>query len=242
MDHNLGGTDARDACRLIFMASLANVPERRGGPLHSRDRRDTCARRAATCPGSRPTSWKSSPRPRGISTRTATASSTSRTSRTSTPSSNPRRGVRPRAVDEGAARPPRTSCSSRNGWCYQRGAGAARARRDRAAQRARLTLVISEPYRRPGAQSPARAVLRADHVQNRVAFLTGSRNTFDNPDRRRQAAQSDPAHPRRDGRREGGHDNDPQFKQADELRDRILGQFLSAVKETFSTLYYPLDR
>lgn len=32
---------------------------------------------------------------------------------------------------------------------------------------------------------------------------------------------------------------DPQFKQADELLDRLLGQFLSAVKETFSTLYYP---
>ena len=33
--------------------------------------------------------------------------------------------------------------------------------------------------------------------------------------------------------------SDPQFKQADELKDRILGQFLSAVKETFTTLYYP---
>ena len=26
MDENLGGADTRDACRLIFMASLANVP------------------------------------------------------------------------------------------------------------------------------------------------------------------------------------------------------------------------
>ena len=26
MDQNIGGSDTRDACRLIFMASLANVP------------------------------------------------------------------------------------------------------------------------------------------------------------------------------------------------------------------------
>lgn len=26
MDQNLGGADARDVCRLLFMASLANVP------------------------------------------------------------------------------------------------------------------------------------------------------------------------------------------------------------------------
>ena len=74
--------------------------------------------------------------------------------------------------------------------------------------------------------------------KNRVAFLTGSRNTFDGlgeSAKRLKAIQ----HIIDEMTADKVSESDPQFKQADELLDRLLGQFLSAVKETFSTLYYP---
>src|SRR5439155_14618747 len=74
--------------------------------------------------------------------------------------------------------------------------------------------------------------------KNRIAFLTGSRNTFDSlieSAKRLKAIQ----HIIDEMNADKVPATDPQFKQADELLDRLLGQFLSAVKETFSTLYYP---
>ena len=77
--------------------------------------------------------------------------------------------------------------------------------------------------------------------KNRVAFLTGSRNTFEGlleSAKRLKAVQ----HIIDEMEAERVPTTDPQFKQADELKDRVLQQFLSSVKETFSTLWYPTRR
>jgi hypothetical protein len=98
--------------------------------------------------------------------------------------------------------------------------------------------VISEPYVGQGLNPQLKEFWEQTTFKNRVAFLTGSRNTFDNlveNAKRLKAIQQIID----DMTAERVPENDPQFKQADELHDRILNQFLSAVKETFSTLYYP---
>jgi hypothetical protein len=102
----------------------------------------------------------------------------------------------------------------------------------------RLTLVVSEPHVGVGLNPQLKEFFDQATFKNRVAFLTGSRNTFDSlidSAKRLKAIQ----HILDEMARDKVSESDPQFKQADELKDRILGQFFSAVKETFSTLYYP---
>ncbi len=102
----------------------------------------------------------------------------------------------------------------------------------------RVTLVISEPFVGQNLNPQLKQFFDQTTFKNRVAFLTGSRNTFDSLiecAKRLKAIQ----HIIDEMNSEKVPPTDPQFKQADELLDRLLGQFLSAVKETFSTLYYP---
>jgi len=99
-------------------------------------------------------------------------------------------------------------------------------------------LVISEPYVGQGLNPQLKQFWEQTTYKNRIAFLTGSRNTFDSlieSAKRLKAIQ----HIIDEMLADKVPASDPQFKQADELNDRILTQFLSAVKETFTTLYYP---
>ena len=124
-----------------------------------------------------------------------------------------------------------------NSWCYQDVLSLPAIDEIEPAQD-RTAIVISEPYVGHGLNPLLKQFWEQTTFKNRVAFLTGARNTFDNlikSAKRLKAIQ----HIIDEMVKDKTPENDPQFKQADELRDRILAQFLSAVKETFSTLYYP---
>ena len=100
----------------------------------------------------------------------------------------------------------------------------------------RIVLVISEPH--PAGLHPDLIKLYENlDFKNRVGFLTGQRN-FDallNSAKELKAIH----HIIAEMIAEGTPDNDPQLVQARELLDRIQTQFLSAIRETFTTLYFP---
>ena len=97
-------------------------------------------------------------------------------------------------------------------------------------------LVIANPH--PGGLNPDSTTLY-DNIdfKNRICFLTGQRS-FDsllNAAKELKAIR----HIIDELKSEGTPDNDPQLVQARDLLDRIQNQFGSALRETFSTLYYP---
>lgn len=100
------------------------------------------------------------------------------------------------------------------------------------------TLVISEPFVGKGLKPELEQYWAQETYKNRVAFISGNRDTFDTlveAAKRMKAVE----HILGEMRSEKVPESDPQYKEADGLRDRYLNQFLSAVKETFSILWYP---
>ena len=101
----------------------------------------------------------------------------------------------------------------------------------------RLTLIVSEPH--PEGLHPDLVKLYEQHAyRNRLCFLTGQRpfNSLLARARELKAINQiiDEMH------QEGMADADPQMQQArEQLLPRFLTQFHSAVRETFTTLYYP---
>lgn len=100
----------------------------------------------------------------------------------------------------------------------------------------KTVLVIANPH--AGGLHPDLLKLH-DNVdfKNRICFLTGQRS-FDallNAAKELKAIR----HIIAELKVEGAPDNDPQLVQARDLLDRIQNQFGSALRETFSTLYYP---
>ncbi len=101
----------------------------------------------------------------------------------------------------------------------------------------RVTLVVAEPH--PAGLHPDLATLYEQLTyRNRICFLTGQR-AFDSLLERARELKAirqiiGEMH------EEGVSDGDPQMQQArDRLLPRFLAQFHSAVRETFTTLYYP---
>lgn len=237
MDQNLGGSDARDVCRLIFMASLANVPNAVLGLSIPELVGYLCA------PGRDLAKLKGD-----VLEKLATAAWYLHSNRDgklyfkNTENLNAKlesyaRGyLREQSMKELRLRLAELF-KPVNGWCYQ-DVLALPALDEIALTAERACLVVSEPFVGQGLNPQLRQFWDQTTFKNRVAFLTGSRNTFDNlldNAKRLKAIQQiiDEMNAER------VPETDPQFKHADELRDRILGQFLSAVKETFSTLHYP---
>jgi hypothetical protein len=240
MDQNLGGTDAADACRLIFMASLANVPNAVLGLSMAELVAYLCA------PGRNLAKLKGD-----VLEKLATAAWYLHSNRDgklffkNTENLNAKLESLARAyVREQSLKELRERLGSLfkpdSGWCYQ-SLLALPALDEIELSVDRVTLVISEPFVSQGLNPQLRAFWEQTTFKNRVAFLTGSRNTFDSlleSAKRLKAVQ----HIIDEMDVEKVLPTDPQFKQADELKDRILQQFLSAAKETFSTLWYPTRR
>ena len=127
--------------------------------------------------------------------------------------------------------------SPENSWCYQRVA-ALPAVDEIDLEQDRVTLVIVEPYAGSGLRPEAKEFYAQTTWKNRVAFLTGPRNTYEqliDTGKRLRAIQNILDELKRDKLPDG----DPQMVQARELSDRIQGTFYSAVRETFTTLWYP---
>ena len=237
MDENLGGTDARDICHLIFIASLANVPNAVLGLSIPELVGYLCA------PGRNLAKLKGD-----VLEKLATAAWYLHSNRdgklffknvenlNAKLESLARAYIREQSMKELRQRL-NELFKPVNSWCYQEILPLPVI--DEISLTAdRVTLVISEPFIGQGLNPQLKQFFDQTTFKNRVAFLSGSRNTFDSliENAKRLKAiqhiidemQADKVLP-----------SDPQFKQADELLDRLLTQFLSAVKETFSTLYYP---
>jgi hypothetical protein len=121
------------------------------------------------------------------------------------------------------------------GWCYQK-VQALPAVDEIDIPQDRTVLVIASPH--SGGLNPDLQTLYENiDFKNRVCFLTGQRSA----DALLNAAKELKAirHIIDELKAEGTPDNDPQLVQARDLLDRIQNQFGSALRETFSTLYYP---
>ena len=101
----------------------------------------------------------------------------------------------------------------------------------------RVTLVVARPH--SGGLNPAlRDFFDQTTWKNRIAILTGMRNTYNqllDVGKRLRAINHILAELKADGLLA----NDPQMIQAVDLSDRIKQTFHSAVRETFTTLWYP---
>ncbi len=237
MDANLGGTDGQDACRLLFVASLANVPNAVLGLSIPELVGYLCG------PGRNLAKLKND-----VLEKLATAAWYLHSNRDgklffkNTENLNAKLESLARAyVREQSMKELRQRLEDAfkpvNNWCYQQ-VLALPAIDEITLASDRVTLVISEPHVGQGLNPQLKQFWEQTTYKNRVAFLTGSRNTFDTlleAAKRLKAIQ----HIVGEMERDRVPETDPQFRQADELLDRILGQFLSAVKETFSVLHYP---
>ncbi len=121
------------------------------------------------------------------------------------------------------------------GWCYQK-VQALPAVDEIDLTQDKTVLVIANPH--AGGLHPDLLKLH-DNIdfKSRICFLTGQRS-FDallNAAKELKAIR----HIIDELKAEGAPDNDPQLVQARDLLDRIQSQFGSALRETFSTLYYP---
>lgn len=102
----------------------------------------------------------------------------------------------------------------------------------------KVTLVILEPKTVGLDPAVHRFWEQTDH-RNRVAFLTGAENTFS---RLMQAGKRTKAiqHILDEFTSERRPSNDPQVLQANELKDKYAQNLHSAVRETFTSLFYPI--
>ena len=102
----------------------------------------------------------------------------------------------------------------------------------------KVTLVLFAPHDGGGLHPDLRTFYEGSNYKNRVAFLSGARGTLERlleiaAECKAIAAIIDEL------KAERVPDNDPQRRQADDMRDAKALGLLSAARETFTTLYYP---
>lgn len=239
MDQSLGGRDTRDTCRLLLMASLANVPNAIIGlPI------PTLVAYLAE-PGRDIARLKTE-----VLEKLATAAWYLHSDRDgklyfkNVQNLNAKLESLVRAyLPEQAVKELRTRLEElfkpSTAWCYQR-VLALPAIDEIELEQDRVTLVITEPYSGGGLRPEIRAFFEQATWKNRIACLSGLKNTYDvliDTGKRLKAIQ----HIIEELVKDKTPESDPQMVQARDLADRIRGNFHSAVRETFTTLYYPLD-
>jgi hypothetical protein len=238
MDANQGTTDARDVCRLLLISSLANVPNAVVGLTIPEIVANLCA------PGRDVSRLKTD-----VLEKLSTAAWYLHSNRDgklffknvenlnakleslakSYVGEQPLKELRKRLEE---------MFEPTNRWCYQR-VQALPAVDEIELSQDKVTLVIAAPTSESGGLSPdLRAFFEQATWRNRVAFLTGGRDTLNSllENARRMKAISFLLE---EMDAEKVPEKDPQRLQANELRDRIVAQFHSAIRESFTTLYYP---
>lgn len=237
IDSNLGGgEDARDIMRLLLVASLANVPGAIRGLAVSEIIANLCApgrdvsrfaneviARLVTASWYLHTTSDGHLFVRNVQNLVARVTTTAGTY------------VREQATGE-LKRRLREIFRPIDGWCYQRleplpAVNEIESRRDE------VMLVVSEPH--PDGLHPDLVRFYEQLTfRNRICFLTGQRAFDSLLDRAREIKAVEQII--EEMRQEGTSDRDPQLQQArDHLLPRFLTQFHSAIRETFTTLYYP---
>ncbi|MDR3576906.1 MAG: DUF499 domain-containing protein [Anaerolineaceae bacterium] len=239
MDQSLGGRDTRDACRLILMSSLANVPNAVIGlPI------PTLMAYLAE-PGRDIARLKTE-----VLEKLATAAWYMHSDRDgklyfkNVQNLNAKLESLVKAyLPEQAVKELRTRLEDLfkpvTGWCYQR-VLALPAIDEIELEQDKVTLVIAEPYAGGGLRQELRDFFEQATWKNRLAYLSGPKPTYDtliDTGKRLKAIQ----HIIDELVKDRTLESDPQMVQAKDLSDRIRGNFYSAVRETFTTLYYPLE-
>jgi len=237
MDQSLGGRDTRDACRLLLMASLANVPNAVIGlqiptlvAYLAEPGRDVAKLKTEVLEKLSTAAWYlHSDRDgklyfKNVQNLVAKLES-----------------LVGAYLPEQAVRELRTHLANLfkpvTGWCYQN-ILALPAIDEIDLEQDKVSLVITEPYTGGGLRQDVRDYYDQSTWKNRVAFLSGPKNTYDtliDTGKRLKAIQ----HIIDELVKDKTPENDPQMVQARELSDRIRGNFHSAVRETFTTLWYP---
>jgi Protein of unknown function (DUF499)/Chitobiase/beta-hexosaminidase C-terminal domain len=238
LDTNLGTSDTRDTCRLLLISSLANVPNALIGMAIPELIANLCA------PGRDVSRLKTD-----VLERLATAAWYLHSNRDgklffknvenlnakleslakSYIGEQPLKELRKRLEE---------IFEPTNRWCYQQ-VQALPAIDEIELSQDRVTLVIAAPSADSGGLSAdLRTFFEQTTWRNRVAFLTGGRDTLQSllENARRMKAISFLLE---EMDAEKVPEKDPQRLQANELRDRIITQFHSAIRESFTTLYYP---
>ena len=124
-----------------------------------------------------------------------------------------------------------------SGWCYQKLLVLPAIDEIDVTQPDRVILVITEPHAE-GLHPDLKHFFEQLTFRNRICFLTGQRN-FDsllNSAKELKAITQIIS----ELIAEGTPDQDPQLVQARDLLDRIRTQFLSATRETFTTIHFPV--
>lgn len=238
MDSNLGNSDTGDACKLLLMASLANVPNAVLGLSIPELVAYLCA------PGRDVSRLKGD-----VLERLATAAWYLHSNRDgklyfrNVQNLNAKLESLVKAyVPEQAIKELRTRLEElfqpHLGWCYQR-VRVLPPIDEIELEQDRVTLVITEPHAGSGLRPELRDFWSQATWKNRVAFLTGAKDTYNqllDTGKRLRAIQ----HILDELKQDKAADNDPQVVQAKELADRIRMQFHSAVRETFTQLWYPV--
>lgn len=104
----------------------------------------------------------------------------------------------------------------------------------------RVTLIISEPCAGSGLNPQLREFFAGTTFRNRVLFLTGGRDTMERliVDAKRRTAIASVIETMR--MNPNFTETDPQYREATVLLDKYSLALLSAIRETFVTLYYPM--
>ncbi|MFB6247413.1 MAG: DUF499 domain-containing protein [Salinibacter sp.] len=102
----------------------------------------------------------------------------------------------------------------------------------------KVTLVLAEPSSDAGLNEDLKAFYDDLEYKNRVLFLTGQRSTLQHL-LEKSARLKAIRHILDEMKAEKVSENDPQYASAQEIRDEVKLQLLSAARETFTTLLYP---
>lgn len=238
MDAQLGGTDTQDACRLLFMASLANVPNAVMGLsipeliayLAEPDRDLSRLKNDVLAKLSTAAWYLHSTRDGKLFFRNTQNLNAKLESLVKTYQA------------EQAVRELRTRLTEIfqpvNRWCYQR-VLALPAVDEIELQPDQVTLIITEPNSGAGLRPELQDFFDQATFQNRLTILTGTRNTYEqllDTGKRLRAIQ----YILDELATEKVPDNDPQMVQAKDLAEKTLLAFHSTVRETFTTLWFPI--
>ena len=239
MDANLGDTDATDACKLLLISSLANVPNAVLGlsipeliAYLCEPERDLSRLKADVLEKVATAAWYlHSTRDgklyfRNVQNLNAKLESLVK-------SYIPEQAIKELRDHLQKLFQPVTE------WCYQKvqvlpGIDEIELEQDK------VTLVITEPHPGAGLRPELQDFFQQATWKNRIAFLTGAKNTYDmliDVGKRLKAIQ----HILKELESDQVPDSDPQMVQAIELQDRIKQNFHSAVRETFTMLWYPIE-
>ncbi|MGH7138389.1 MAG: hypothetical protein ACREHD_21780, partial [Pirellulales bacterium] len=239
MDANLGSNDATDACKLLLMSSLANVPNAVLGLSIPELVAYLCE------PGRDLSRLKSD-----VLEKLSTAAWYLHSDRDGKLFFKnvqnliaKLEGLVKTYAPEQALKELRTRLETLfkpiNGWCYQK-TQVLPAIDEIDLEQDKVTLVVTEPQ--GGAELRGEVSKFYDDAtwKNRLAYLTGTTNTYDSlieAGKRLKAVQ----HILDDLKNDKVPDNDPQMVQASNLSDKTQQNFYSAVRETFTTLWYPTE-